>query len=355
MTRCDECQLVTRSDEGRLVGRGRVLRARRRQRARHPRHARAGRLAPQGARASSTAAAPARAARRSAPRRDGDDAARRPSRPLPLGAFDAAFVNGAVEHVDPSRCSASVRAALKPGGDLVVVVGDDSAIRGEPLPRYALSAVPLTRVTLAAGLPAPVVRHPVALDGQRRCTIPACRASACRCQRMAHLAESARQAHRGAERPARDARPRRGAAGAAQALHHHAGLQRGRARSRRRSSACTRAHVAGVDREIVIIESNSTDGSRELVQKIEHRPGVIVHLGGPPAGQGPRRARRHRGVDGRLRPHPGRRQRVRRRRLRHRARAAAHAVGHLRPRLAPHGRAHLEDPPVRQPALRSPT
>jgi glycosyltransferase involved in cell wall biosynthesis len=44
--------------------------------------------------------------------------------------------------------------------------------------------------------------------------------------------------------------------------------------------------VEGVDREIVIVESNSTDGSRELVQKIETRPGVTVIYEDRPQGKG---------------------------------------------------------------------
>ena len=73
--------------------------------------------------------------------------------------------------------------------DSVVVVGDDSAIRGEPLPRHALAAVPLTRVTLTAGFRPracgilsrsmdTVARDP-RLTGER---VPL--------QRAAHLAES---------------------------------------------------------------------------------------------------------------------------------------------------------------------
>jgi glycosyltransferase involved in cell wall biosynthesis len=46
------------------------------------------------------------------------------------------------------------------------------------------------------------------------------------------------------------------------------------------------AHVAGVDREIVLVESNSTDGSRELVKKVENRPGVVVLWEDRPQGKG---------------------------------------------------------------------
>ena len=43
---------------------------------------------------------------------------------------------------------------------------------------------------------------------------------------------------------------------------------------------------AGVDKEIVIVESNSTDGTRELVRKYEGRPGVTVILEDRPRGKG---------------------------------------------------------------------
>ena len=61
---------------------------------------------------------------------------------LPHGTFDAAFLNGALEHTDPLALLRKVRAALRPGGDLVVVVGDDSgdarraAPRATPSPRF---------------------------------------------------------------------------------------------------------------------------------------------------------------------------------------------------------------------------
>jgi SAM-dependent methyltransferase len=43
---------------------------------------------------------------------------------------------------------------------------------------------------------------------------------------------------------------------------------------------------AGVDKEIVIVESRSTDGTRELVRKYEDRPGITVVLEDRPRGKG---------------------------------------------------------------------
>jgi glycosyltransferase involved in cell wall biosynthesis len=43
---------------------------------------------------------------------------------------------------------------------------------------------------------------------------------------------------------------------------------------------------AGIDKEIVIVESRSTDGTRELVRQYEGRPGVTVILEDRPRGKG---------------------------------------------------------------------
>ncbi|HEY6459478.1 MAG TPA: hypothetical protein VIY73_04980, partial [Polyangiaceae bacterium] len=150
MTRCDECQLVSRTDEGRLAAEAESY-------ALDEDSERAVRsmLAPGGARRKVLCIVD----RGGADARLTDDGrleltvmtSEEALAALPHGAFDAAFLNGAVEHTEPLALLLRVRAALRPGGDLVVVVGDDAAIRGERLPRYALSAVPLTRATLAAG------------------------------------------------------------------------------------------------------------------------------------------------------------------------------------------------------------
>jgi hypothetical protein len=203
---------------------------------------------------------------------------------LPHAAFDAAFVNGAVEHADPLALLRRVRSALRPGGDLVVIVGDDSAIRGDKLPRYALSAVPLTRATLAAGfrpracgILSRSIHTPVRDPRLAKEEIPL--------QRAARLAESVGKRvevpsgllamHARAEPP-----PARPKLSIIMPVFNEA---RTFAETFERVYA---AHVAGVDREIVIVESNSTDGSRELVQQVEHRPGVVVLYEDRPRGKG---------------------------------------------------------------------
>jgi SAM-dependent methyltransferase len=283
MTRCDECQLICRTDEGR-----------------HGAEAESYAIDDDSERALRTlvaGGAPRRkvlaivdrggphATLRQDPRLEvttvsGDEALAA----LPLAAFDAAFVNAAIEHVDPLALLRRVRAALRPGGDLVVVVGGDGAIRAASLPRYAFAAVPLTRATLEAGF------------RPRSCGMLS----------------------RSIETPARDERlsrehvPFEGAAQLADSLGRRVEVPSGLFCMHARAEPPPQrpklsiimpvfneartfeetfervyaAHVAGVDREIVIVESNSTDGSRALVQKVEKRPGVVVLYEDRPQGKG---------------------------------------------------------------------
>src|SRR5205085_149782 len=46
------------------------------------------------------------------------------------------------------------------------------------------------------------------------------------------------------------------------------------------------ASIAGIDRELIVVESNSTDGSREQVRSIEGRTGVRVVYEDRPRGKG---------------------------------------------------------------------
>jgi SAM-dependent methyltransferase len=287
MTRCDECQLVSRTDEGRLSGEADsyALDA----------------DSERAIRGMVASAAPAGSGRRkvlcvvdrggvearlqSDVRLDvtvmGSDEA---AASLPHGTFDAAFLNGALEHTDPLALLRKVRAALRPGGDLVVVVGDDSATRGDQLPRYALSAVPLTRVTLAAGFKprscgilSRSIETPVQDSRLGSEPVPL--------ERAARFAESLGKRvevpsgllamHARAEAP--PARPK---------LSIIMPVFNEAATFLETFERVYAAHVAGVDREIVLVESNSTDGSRELVKSIEHRPGVVVLWEDRPQGKG---------------------------------------------------------------------
>jgi hypothetical protein len=283
MTRCEQCQLVSRTDEGRLSVEAesygldddseRAIR---------------GMLAGGAARRKVLAIVDkggAHATLRADPRLDvtvmSGEAAQAA---LPLGAFDAAFVNGAIEHADPVALLRRVRNALKPGADLVVVVGDDTAIRGERLPRFALSAVPLTRATLTAGF------RPIACGILSRSFD-----GTVRDERLGREPVPFEGAVRVAEMIGKRVEVPSGL------LAMHARAEPAPARPKlsiimpvfneARTFAETfervyAAEVHGVDREIVIVESNSTDGSRELVQKVEKRPGVVVLYEDRPQGKG---------------------------------------------------------------------
>ena len=283
MTRCDQCQLVSRTDEGRLSVEAesygldddseRAIR---------------GMLAGGASRRKVLALVDRggpHATLRADPRLEvtlmtGEAA----QAALPLAAFDAAFINGAIEHADPVALLRRVRAALKPGGDLVVVVGDDTAIRGERLPRFALSAVPLTHATLTAGFRPRAcgilsrgIQTPVRDERLAREHVPF--------ERAMRFAESLGKR---VEMPSgllvmharAEAVPARPKLSIIMPVFNEASTF---AETFERVYA---AQVAGVDREIVIVESNSTDGSRELVQKVESRPGVKVLYEGRPQGKG---------------------------------------------------------------------
>jgi SAM-dependent methyltransferase len=289
MTRCDECQLVARSDEGRLSSEAdsyaldtdseRTIRA-------------------MLAGGTSNGASAARRKVLCVVDRGGPEALVRDDgrldltvtsseealAALPQAAFDAAFLNASIEHVDPLALLRRVRAALRPGGDLVVVVGDDSATRGERLPRFALSAVPLTRATLAAGFrPRACGILSRSLDTPVR--DPRLGSEPLPLERAARLAESVGKRievpsgllamHARAEAP--PARPK---------LSIIMPVFNEAATFTETFEKVYAAHVAGVDREIVLVESNSTDGSRELVKKVEHRPGVVVLWEDKPQGKG---------------------------------------------------------------------
>jgi hypothetical protein len=284
MTRCDDCQLVSRTDEGRLSV-----------------EAESYALDPDSERAIRAMRAPAGAGRRkilAVVDRGGSDVLLRDDAridltvvtgeqalaALPLGAYDGAFVNGAVEHANPRALHHRVRAALRPGGDLVVIVGAEAAVGELRLPRYAFSVVPLTRLTLAAGfrphscgilsrsIDTPV-RDPRLATG----AVPLERAArlAERVGKRAEVPSGLLAMHARAEAPS--ARPKLSIIMPVfnEARTFEETFERVYA-----------AHVAGVDREIVIVESNSTDGSRELVRKIEHRPGVVVLYEDRPQGKG---------------------------------------------------------------------
>ncbi|HSQ67050.1 MAG TPA: glycosyltransferase family 2 protein [Polyangiaceae bacterium] len=197
--------------------------------------------------------------------------------------FDAAFVNGSIESTNPLGVMRAVRNAVRPGADVVVVVAA-STIRQPRIPPYSFSAAPLTRLTLAADL------HPRSCGIISRSIDTTIRderlaVSAIPFERVARLFEAV-----------------------GKRVEVPSGLLAMHARAeplpaRRKLSIIMpvfneaktfldmfeqvyAAHVGDVDREIVLVESNSTDGSRELVQKVADRPDVIAIYEERPLGKG---------------------------------------------------------------------
>ena len=68
--------------------------------------------------------------------------------------------------------------------------------------------------------------------------------------------------------------------------------------------------IPGYELNLIIVESNSTDGSREIVLGYRGLPGVTLILEDSPEGQGPRRPGRPRGGHRRDHHDPGRGPRV---------------------------------------------
>ena len=117
----------------------------------------------------------------------------------------------------------------------------------------------------------------------------------------------------------------------------------------------TAKQIPGVEMEFVIVESNSTDGTRDEVRKFEGRPGVKVIYEERPRGKGHGVRTGLEGRDRRLRPDPGRRPRVRPQRLRDPAGAAARLSRRVRARRASrHGRQDLEDAALHRSGVRQP-
>lgn len=281
MTRCDDCQLVLRADEGR-----------------HALKPESFGLDDDSARAIVGMLAGGASHRKVLAVVDGDvPGATIPTDPrfevtqtttdgltrVERGAFDAVFVNGSIESYDPKAVMQGVRAALRPGGDVVIVVAAWSQQKPK-LPHYAFSPVPLTRLTLDAGF------RPISCGILSRSI-----STVAKDDRLANeeipLVGAARllaTAGRRVEVPSG-------------LLVMHAKLEAMPARPllsiimpvfnevktfEETFELVYAAKVEGVDREIVVVESNSTDGSRDLVKKIEGRPGVVVLYEDRPQGKG---------------------------------------------------------------------
>lgn len=280
MTRCGDCQLVLRADDGR-----------------HTVESESFGLDDDSERAIREMLAGGDSRRRVLAVVDGAGAARLHDDPrldvtvvtsaqidaLPEGPFDAAFVNGAIESADPRAVMRRVRAVLRPGGDLVVVVAAWT-LHQPNLPRYAFSPAPLTRLTLDSGF-RPLTCGVLSRSLEAPVQDPRLPAEPVPLTRVARAFESLGKRvevpsgllamHARAEAP--PARPKLSiivpvfneVKTFAETFERVYGTM-----------------IEGVDREIVIVESNSTDGSRDLVRAVENRPGVVVLYEDRPQGKG---------------------------------------------------------------------
>lgn len=202
-------------------------------------------------------------------------------------SFDAAFVNGAVEQVrDPVALLRRVRRALRPGGALTVLVGSGDLGRLPStealLPRHVFGPATLLRLAIAAGFEprsCGLVGRSIDDCVDARVDLPV------RFLRV-HRLLSALGRKTGAESGLLELRAvvadevRRPRLSVLMPVFNEAATFR---QTFDRVASWT---MEGIERELIIVESNSTDGSRELVRAVEGQPGVRVIYQDRPRGKG---------------------------------------------------------------------
>jgi hypothetical protein len=193
-------------------------------------------------------------------------------------SFDAAFVNGAVEQVrDPVALLRRVRKALRPGGALSVLVGSGDLARlpsdAALLPRHVFGPATLLRLAIAAGFePRSCGLVARSIDGDvvdERIDLPVPFLHV-------HRFLSFLGRRTGAESGLLELR----AAVAEEARNPRVTVVmpvfNEAATFRQTFDRVASWTMEGIQRELVVVESNSTDGSRELVRAVEGQPGVRV-------------------------------------------------------------------------------
>jgi SAM-dependent methyltransferase len=202
-------------------------------------------------------------------------------------SFDSAFVNGVVEQVrDPVALLRQVRAALKPEGNLSLVVGSGDLARlpsdEAKLPRFVFRPATLLRLAIAAGFDpraCGLLARPLEGRVDERIDLPV------RFSRIHHLLgamgkKTAVESGLLELRAKVAGAPRSPRLSILMPVFNEARTFRGT------FDRVAAWRMDGLEREIVVIESNSTDGSRELVRAIEREPGVRVIYQDHPRGKG---------------------------------------------------------------------
>jgi len=204
------------------------------------------------------------------------------------GKYDAAFVNGAVEEVaDPLRLLRDVRDKLRPDGLLWVFVNDGNLTRVPSetarMPCHVFSPPTLLRLARVAGFrtrSCGVVNRPLdvpAADARldTRPPFP-------RLHRLRAALPGGAQVRSGLV----ELRAIVTEVQEAPTLTIVMPVFNEARTFRDTFDRIYAARIEGVERDVLIVESNSTDGSRELVRAIEKMPGVRVIYEDRPRGKG---------------------------------------------------------------------
>ena len=213
-----------------------------------------------------------------------------PLESAPPRSFDAAFVNGVIESVaEPVVLLRRIATCLRPGGTLVLAVsaGDIESLPsdGARLPQHVFSPATLLRLARAAGLRSEacglLMRSPETGSKDDRLRVPVPfpgRAS----RLLAKVLGRPMQISAGLLELRATAvdLPTRPKLSIIMPVFNEAATFAGT------FDRVYGATIEGLDRELIVVESNSTDGSRELVQAVEGRPDVRAVYEPRPSGKG---------------------------------------------------------------------
>jgi hypothetical protein len=192
-------------------------------------------------------------------------------------SFHAALINGTLEAFpDPVALLRLVARAVRPGGAIIALVGatEISSLPADALPAHSFTPSTLLRLAFAAG-----VRSESCGLLRRALATPAMDARLVVAPRLSPLARAFGLLLRRRVEVSSGLFELRARAGAPRARPKLSILMPVFNEARTFLDTFRRVHgatVEGVDREVIVVESNSTDGSREMVRSIEHLPGVRV-------------------------------------------------------------------------------